>query len=120
MARMRPSLSSHQAPKAVGSCEKNCCASSRRQLAYRHNATTISGAHFAAQPPGPEARKLIRRQPRNIARTERKRLLAAAASIPRCQGAVFAVALELFMAPRAYWKGYLKLLLVSCPVALFP
>ena len=24
------------------------------------------------------------------------------------------------MAPRAYWKGYLKLALVSCPIALFP
>jgi DNA end-binding protein Ku len=24
------------------------------------------------------------------------------------------------MAPRAYWKGYLKLSLVSCPVAIFP
>ncbi len=24
------------------------------------------------------------------------------------------------MAPRAYWKGYLKLLLVSCPIALYP
>ena len=24
------------------------------------------------------------------------------------------------MAPRAYWKGYLKLSLVSCPVASFP
>ncbi|MBX9775738.1 MAG: Ku protein [Xanthobacteraceae bacterium] len=24
------------------------------------------------------------------------------------------------MAPRAYWKGYLKLSLVSCPVAMFP
>jgi DNA end-binding protein Ku len=24
------------------------------------------------------------------------------------------------MAPRANWKGYLKLSLVSCPVALFP
>jgi DNA end-binding protein Ku len=24
------------------------------------------------------------------------------------------------MAPRAYWKGYVKLSLVSCPVALFP
>ena len=24
------------------------------------------------------------------------------------------------MAPRASWKGYLKLSLVSCPVALFP
>src|SRR3981189_1889562 len=23
-------------------------------------------------------------------------------------------------APRAYWKGYLKLSLVSCPIALFP
>jgi non-homologous end joining protein Ku len=22
--------------------------------------------------------------------------------------------------PRAYWKGYLKLSLVSCPIALFP
>ena len=25
-----------------------------------------------------------------------------------------------FMAPRAYWKGHLKLSLVSCPIALFP
>jgi DNA end-binding protein Ku len=24
------------------------------------------------------------------------------------------------MPPRAYWKGYLKLSLVTCPVALFP
>src|SRR5205823_14161802 len=24
------------------------------------------------------------------------------------------------MAPRAYWKGYLKLSLVSCPIGLFP
>jgi DNA end-binding protein Ku len=24
------------------------------------------------------------------------------------------------VAPRAYWKGYLKLSLVSCPVVLFP
>jgi DNA end-binding protein Ku len=24
------------------------------------------------------------------------------------------------MAPRAYWKGYLKLSLVSCPISLFP
>src|SRR5215470_11895396 len=27
---------------------------------------------------------------------------------------------EWFMAPRAYWKGYLKLSLVSCPIALYP
>src|SRR5437588_6228751 len=26
----------------------------------------------------------------------------------------------MFVAPRAYWKGYLKLSLVSCPIALFP
>jgi DNA end-binding protein Ku len=26
----------------------------------------------------------------------------------------------LLVAPRAYWKGYLKLSLVSCPIALFP
>jgi hypothetical protein len=24
------------------------------------------------------------------------------------------------MAPRAHWKGYLKLSLVSCPIALYP
>jgi hypothetical protein len=24
------------------------------------------------------------------------------------------------MAPRAYWRGFLKLSLVSCPIALFP
>src|SRR5438874_7224123 len=28
--------------------------------------------------------------------------------------------MEYIVAPRAYWKGYLKLSLVSCPVALFP
>jgi DNA end-binding protein Ku len=28
--------------------------------------------------------------------------------------------MEAIMAPRAYWKGYLKLSLVSCPVALYP
>jgi DNA end-binding protein Ku len=28
--------------------------------------------------------------------------------------------LEFVMAPRAYWKGYLKLSLVSCPIALNP
>ena len=28
--------------------------------------------------------------------------------------------MELLVAPRAYWKGYLKLSLVSCPIALFP
>jgi hypothetical protein len=27
---------------------------------------------------------------------------------------------EFVMAPRAYWKGYLKLSLVSCPIALLP
>ena len=28
--------------------------------------------------------------------------------------------MELSVAPRAYWKGYLKLSLVSCPIAMFP
>src|SRR5215470_20405342 len=28
--------------------------------------------------------------------------------------------MEFNMAPRAQWKGYLKLSLVSCPIALFP
>jgi DNA end-binding protein Ku len=28
--------------------------------------------------------------------------------------------MESSMAPRAYWKGYLKLSLVSCPIALYP
>ena len=28
--------------------------------------------------------------------------------------------MECLLAPRAYWKGYLKLSLVSCPIALFP
>src|ERR1700716_628119 len=27
---------------------------------------------------------------------------------------------EYLVAPRAYWKGYLKLSLVSCPIALYP
>src|SRR5882757_3151966 len=30
------------------------------------------------------------------------------------------VCMECVVAPRAYWKGYLKLSLVSCPVALYP
>jgi DNA end-binding protein Ku len=30
------------------------------------------------------------------------------------------LSVEFFMAPRAYWKGYIKLSLVSCPIALFP
>jgi DNA end-binding protein Ku len=29
-------------------------------------------------------------------------------------------AVEYVMAPRAYWKGFLKLSLVSCPISLFP
>src|SRR4051794_29623178 len=28
--------------------------------------------------------------------------------------------MEFSMAPRAYWKGYLKLSLVSCPILLYP
>ena len=28
--------------------------------------------------------------------------------------------LRVAMVPRAYWKGYLKLSLVSCPIQLFP
>jgi Ku protein len=32
----------------------------------------------------------------------------------------FVRSVEFVMAPRAYWKGYLKLSLVSCPIALFP
>src|SRR5439155_15545302 len=28
--------------------------------------------------------------------------------------------MECLVAPRAYWKGYLKLSLVSCPISLFP
>src|SRR5262247_3726041 len=35
-----------------------------------------------------------------------------AALVPLCQ--------EFAMAPRAYWKGYLRLSLVSCPIALYP
>jgi len=33
--------------------------------------------------------------------------------------AAFSV-VEYLVAPRAYWKGYLKLSLVSCPIALYP
>ena len=32
----------------------------------------------------------------------------------------FGVSKEQTVAPRAYWKGYLRLSLVSCPIALFP
>src|SRR5436190_2058417 len=37
-----------------------------------------------------------------------------------CCTFAFSIVLEFVMAPRAYWKGYLKLSLVSCPIALFP
>src|SRR5213592_1748189 len=37
-----------------------------------------------------------------------------------CCTFAFSIVLEFVVAPRAYWKGYLKLSLVSCPVALFP
>ena len=54
-------------------------------------------------------------------RTERKRPLAESICQPKF--AVrwgFSLRLGFVMAPRAYWKGYLKLSLVSCPIALFP
>ena len=37
--------------------------------------------------------------------------------LPPIRGLVSGIAA---MAPRAYWKGYLRLSLVSCPVQLFP
>jgi Ku70/Ku80 beta-barrel domain/ABC transporter substrate binding protein len=33
---------------------------------------------------------------------------------------IAAFSVEYLVAPRAYWKGYLKLSLVSCPIALYP
>src|SRR5438552_6299262 len=57
----------------------------------------------------------------NLMRTERKRPLAESICQPKF--AVrwgFSLRLGFVMAPRAYWKGYLKLSLVSCPIALFP
>ena len=56
----------------------------------------------------------------NIARTERKRALAHRSAPPRLGvGWVFhRVGVQRHGA--AYWKGYLKLSLVSCPIALYP
>src|SRR5208337_2314834 len=56
----------------------------------------------------------------NFARTERKRSLPKTSIRPGLLYVGLIVALEFVMAPRAYWKGYLKLSLVSCPIALFP
>jgi hypothetical protein len=39
---------------------------------------------------------------------------------PQEGGFRVSTALELRMAPRPNWKGYLKLSLVSCPIALYP
>src|SRR5580698_4814804 len=39
---------------------------------------------------------------------------------PIFSGSVLCCVWECSMAPRAYWKGYLKLSLVSCPIALYP
>src|SRR5262249_34884315 len=43
-----------------------------------------------------------------------------AASLVSLNPGSLAVTEYLVVAPRAYWKGYLKLSLVSCPIALFP
>src|SRR5690242_9078345 len=37
-----------------------------------------------------------------------------------CQGTLTSDITEFPMAPRAYWKGFLRLSLVSCPIALYP
>src|SRR5712675_1449254 len=46
-------------------------------------------------------------------RTKRLKLAGSRRLSPRLMYGVV-------MAPRAYWKGYLKLSLVSCPIALYP
>ena len=38
----------------------------------------------------------------------------------RCASDNFFCGSEFTIAPRAYWKGFLRLSLVSCPIALFP
>src|SRR6195256_589003 len=38
----------------------------------------------------------------------------------RVDTAICASRWEFAMAPRAYWKGYLRLSLVTCPIELFP
>ena len=44
-----------------------------------------------------------------------------ARDLPAARGATSSVfAQEKVMAPRASWKGYLRLSLVSCPVRLYP
>jgi Ku70/Ku80 beta-barrel domain len=47
------------------------------------------------------------------------KLQALTAAAPRLRAIVLAPGVQK-MAPRAYWKGYLKLSLVSCPIALYP
>ena len=41
-------------------------------------------------------------------------------SSPNIVESAFLEVRSIVVAPRAYWKGYLKLSLVSCPIALFP
>jgi hypothetical protein len=54
----------------------------------------------------------------NIARTERKRALADLRFPPRFAAGWLFIVLEFSVtALRAYWKGHLKLSLVSCPIA---
>src|SRR5437588_12315988 len=56
----------------------------------------------------------MQKMPRN----KRATCLAAADRVHRVRWTVCRV--EWVMAPRAYWKGYLKLSLVSCPIAVNP
>jgi DNA end-binding protein Ku len=45
-------------------------------------------------------------------------LLPFEATAKSCVG--FRIITEFLMAPRAYWKGFLRLSLVTCPIALYP
>src|SRR5262245_27848991 len=82
----------------------------QRRKMRSQDQTGASGAQGLRQSGGSEAPSFLR----SSVQGERQH------SDRRCASDKFFCGSEFTMAPRAYWKGFLRLSLVSCPIALFP
>src|SRR5262245_21928830 len=83
---------------------------------YAFLTASIAGASAALSPPQLLARAQrthaisgMREQKQD---SKRRRKIVSLSAVAVCR--------SIAVAPRAYWKGYLKLSLVSCPIALSP